>query len=733
MIKYSIIYVGVKNMVEDRIYPCYINGKLYFEKTDFDELLKEQAERIVESLEDILNDPKTALYKDEKFRAYIEDVKAGRIDKIFSPENQMYRTRFDYAVLKFGSYEFVQRLMINSDDEAREGYLRELDDRVYMIQNALLSFGYDRKTGIQTPDYTENLQKIYINFIENFAPQRLLSYTGENINFTMIEEMCLLKSVSNDTLEYLELYDHFMNLNNIYQIDKIKQVLDLYLKLITETDIKKQNELLEQIDSITRDGMNLHGSNIALLNLSNEKSPQTMNQMIDSILMTLGFYDYDERCDISQVVDLLIQKISCRYDGSKAERAKSVIDDNIVHKLVQLSRLSALPEEESKKINDFLDKYFGKDTIEEPDMSKFDRKIAEKEKFSPQEVLDFFGSVMKKSVRDREVPIKYIEFFIAKFVENDLSFTGNLTFSQRMMIMEQFGSYKSRQLVGDKNFITFSDNFIDVEKGKAIIGHHQKGFIKLRPIFYKNVTLTSVVNLVTTFHELRHDMQQQALDEEKFDHMTYMMQKEAIFKRLDHKFYSRNYDSMYEEVDAEYFAVKTVRSLLATLPFDEGFRESEAYSKIIGVLDEKSENIRKYFEKSRVKEVEDGKIADVEMAFDEVMVKHPDILEDIPILKMEYNDDGTRKPLKQIFEEFLVSMGEKENRIGNYDIYKHIFFSRAGIEPEQLDSLKQVQIPEDLPDSVKRAVTKLREIVVSREIPTQTIDEVEEKDDLELE
>ena len=392
-----------------------------------------------------------------------------------------------------------------------------------------------------------------------------------------------------------------------------------------------------------------------------------------------------------------------------------------------------MPEEEAKKINDFLDRYFGKDTIEEPDMSKFDKKIAEKEKFSPQEVLDFFGSVMKKSVRDREVPIKYIEFFIAKFVENDLSFTGNLTFSQRMMIMEQFGSYKSRQLVGDKNFITFSDNFIDVEKGKSIIGHHQKGFIKLRPIFYKNVTLTSIVNLVTTFHELRHDMQQQALDEEKFDHMTYMMQKEAIFKRLDHKFYSRNYDSMYEEVDAEYFAVKTVRSLLATLPFDEGFRESEEYSKIIGVLDEKSENIRKYFEKSKVKEVEDGKIADVEMAFDEVMVKHPDILEDIPILKIEYNDDGSRKPLKQIFEEFLVSMGEKENRIGNYDIYKHIFFSRAGIEPEQLDSLKQVQIPEDFPDSVKRAVTKLREIVVSREIPTQTIDEVEEKDDLELE
>ena len=127
----------------------------------------------------------------------------------------------------------------------------------------------------------------------------------------------------------------------------------------------------------------------------------------------------------------------------------------------------------------------------------------------------------------------------------------------------------------------------------------------------------------------------------------------------------------------------------------------------------------------------DRKTSEIKKCHD--LLEHPDILEDIPVLKIEYNDNGSRKPLKQIFEEFLVSMGEKENRIGNYDIYKHIFFSRAGIEPEQLESLKQVQIPEDLPDSVKRAVTKLREIVVSREIPTQTIDEVEEKDDLELE
>ena len=127
-------------MAKNRVFPCRINGKIYLQPVDFEEEIKIQVDQILQCLEEKLNTPTERFFHDEEFEKYIQDVKKGNIERILNPQNQLYRTQFDLAVLQFGSYEFVQSLFLINDENTKNNYLDELDVRIQKIQNSLITF-----------------------------------------------------------------------------------------------------------------------------------------------------------------------------------------------------------------------------------------------------------------------------------------------------------------------------------------------------------------------------------------------------------------------------------------------------------------------------------------------------------------------------------------------------------------------------------------------------------------
>ena len=694
-------------MVEDRLYPCTINGKYYAKPVDFDKLVSEQADKIIEDLESKLENSSSKVYHDEGFRQYIESVRNGDIEAILHPDNPFYKSQFELAVLEFGSYELVQRLLITSSDKEANDFLEELDQSVFRIQDALTTFCVEQRQqrGI---NYTKKMQKIYRNFLENFAPQRLPYYTEPPVNVKMLAGMMVLKEESLKSFmeaDATELVNLFSDFNNIYRLDVIIQLISLYQKLAVETDMVKQNELSIMIDNLTKNGISVSGNTQAIMNFVLPNSTQTMNQMIENFVFRPVYYHHSDKLDISEDFDTLLQK----YAGIKSFFTLDQIygNDSTFHKLLQLSRLNILPEKEKKKLNEYLDHEFGRKDIPDIDMTKFDQKIESREKFSSQEVMEFYQDVIQLTVKQGIMPAKYNEFLISKLLENNPEFIEALNDNQKEIIVEHFASMKSKQLFGDSNYITFSTHFFDHDGGMTL-GLHQPGLIKLRPIEAKNQSMTTLLNIITIFHELRHEQQQRSMDSQEYNHLIYMMEKERIFTSQSHSYYNKNYSTIYEELDAEHYALDRTLRFVKTLPLGREFHNSQNCQEMLRYVEARRDDTMQGFQRASTKEMKDGKIAEVEEAFDELIAQNPEVLKKKPIFRVEYNEDGTRKPVSQIFQEFINVMRFPKNRLGNYDLYKYVLLSRAGRDLEECIKLTEIDIPKDLTPSTRNALEKMR-------------------------
>lgn len=699
-------------MAEDRIFPCYINGKYYLEEVDFDELVKKQTNRIVKNLELQLTHPDSKFYGDEKWKNYIQEVKNGNIQEILNPPNNVFRDVFDIAVLNFGSYEFVKKFLSGSNLKSLSEYLQELDDMIVTIQNSISEYcmNKDEKTNM------ERMQNLYCNFLENFAPQRLLDYTKTPIQFDMIYSMCELKKQATENLENHKITKKLIEFDKRYHLDDIMKVLDLYQNLGKEKDKMQQKNIADKIDSITVKGISNYGNNNALIQLSLPLPCNTMNQIIDGIAIRAGKYNYSENLDIAYDFQIFLNKFSTYIQTCPKEELYTL---NItLHKLLKLADLEILPTKEQRQLIDFLENQSGRKEIGKIDMSKFDDKIARNETFSKKEVKEFFENVMKLTVKEANMPVPYNEFFIAKLIEDNHTFCEQLSNIQKEIILEYFASIKSKQLIGKKNYITFSNDFeADEEKGIAY-GTHQPGFVKLRHFFVKNQSISTVLYIITIFHELRHEKQKQNSDSQKYDHLTYINLKEDVLELEDKNYYDKNYFSIYSELDANYFALNMTLNFLNTLPLDEKFRNSNRCNEILKIIDKKLENVGSSFTNNR--EFKNEKMIDFEDAFDSVILEHKEILDLKPIFKVEYHKDGTRKSVKQIFEDFIDIIRVKENRLENYDLYKYILFSRAGKEIDECREVANIDIPENLTPSTRKVLELLKTTLLENKINPKT-------------
>lgn len=702
------------------------NGKFYNTEIDWNTEIELEEQDILDEVNHQITDTTSSIYGDTNFLKYVNDIfysKSG-IEK-FLNSSSIYKTRLELILLQFGSYEFIKessRVFQESSEDQKEKLLIELDKRINNIQSAILQNCKELKSEdfSQIINYTSKLEQVYLKYLENYAPQRMVQYTTAPINFTILENMQELKEESLNGTEMSEIADKLIDFNSMYDLENIIKIFNLYTLSQSATTEENRNDYFHQIDQITLGGVTAHGINKSLLNLANISCVMTFEKIADNIpyrINTLGEKKENLVEETIYLINILksLKNFYLQKGIYNQETLKKLLSESLfLNKILQISYLKILPENEQKKLDYEIENFFEKEDVDYPQMDKLDKSIEHKKEMDESEVLELFESSMIFMLKDGIIPTKYCEHLVGELLNSESILNIKLNDSQKQIIMENFARIKSKQLTNSENYITYSTELYNRNNGIGItVGEHMPGFIRLIPKICDDNTMNTILNIVTIYHELRHEQQKRSISSNEYNHLTYMMVKESAIRLMDYDFYSRNYDSMYEELDAEYFAIKNTIKFLTTLELGN-FRQDQKYITIMQTLEDKKTNIENRFLFAKTKNGKDGKNMQVEIFLDEKIKENPELLEKFPIFRIEYNEDGTRKSIEQIFTDFTIICREKNNRLGNYDLYKYILFSRVGKNWDECMEISDIEVPKDLSYATREALNKLKYAIVEK-------------------
>ena len=184
-----------------------------------------------------------------------------------------------------------------------------------------------------------------------------------------------------------------------------------------------------------------------------------------------------------------------------------------------------------------------------------------------------------------------------------------------------------------KNTVVFFDE--NLPKAGQAIGNSRFGSVCIQ--------LNTQKLDVTLFHETTHAIQNNDMFLfKKYRGNRYSMLKDHLiaFKAMDEETYGKNYPSLLFEEEAE----------------NEGHRLYYQYLKDTNSTEKTREEIEsgitKYSGEVHVKKTVliNGEERNKSQLFDELLIKDPSIIEEYPVLQVEYNSDGTKKTLVQLFD-----------------------------------------------------------------------------------
>lgn len=183
------------------------------------------------------------------------------------------------------------------------------------------------------------------------------------------------------------------------------------------------------------------------------------------------------------------------------------------------------------------------------------------------------------------------------------------------------------------------------------------------------------------FHEMQHAIQYDNMNKGNFDYLTYNFLKERIiYDEFDRDFYANNYRRIFIESDAR------KEMILGFLEFLNGLNP-----KFVEVIRDNVE--KRYIDESEKytiytdskKESFLGEI-DVSDYLGLFIRYNPEILKEYEILQTQYHQDGTRKDVQELLEDFKEA---KKNRVGvvnanNPNFTKEVYSLYYGLITEQI-------------------------------------------------
>ena len=170
----------------------------------------------------------------------------------------------------------------------------------------------------------------------------------------------------------------------------------------------------------------------------------------------------------------------------------------------------------------------------------------------------------------------------------------------------------------------------------------------------------------TMFHEIQHTIQYDNIRNGKIDYLTYNFIKEEVIGKYDKDFYGENYESIFMESDAR------KGEILGVLEFLNGLNSDFVKTISKNMENEyitESEEHTIYTDAKKKLSIGKDTFIDISEYVGLLIQNNPKILEENVILSIEYNQDGSKKDIQTVFQEFLEQKKEDSNYKDMYSIY----------------------------------------------------------------
>lgn len=648
--------------------------------------------------EDIpLNDLFMIMRLSLKKEIFSEDV----LKEIFlNPDglNNIFDLKFDIKqrtfilleLLENANYQYVEN---KCTPEIAERIFKDFDIRIQGFTEVLKDWRIAAKNpnvAISEASKTYNFEvvsKRYINFLRRYAIYRMPKYiedfsdtkTLESIDWVMQNKLDLADGES-------DLYDTASVFSYFLPTDKILKVIESYVN----QDGKEDDYLLEIVRA--------QDSQAYMINLVNSNCIKTVDAILQNLVTRCVNKNNDEHPNDEMIIQNYLEELSKKDD---IDFSNSILD-----KIQSLIKLDMLPESTKSFYENILNKISLK--IVYPNMDTYTEYLNNNLDMTDNIADEFINDILKVGFVDKEIPINYIEYIMKRLLDEDSYYSKTLSDSVVRKIYLEFARYRVKCTLGEKTIVLVNEDLSADTLGNSIYnGNDNINVIELS----KKISVLEPMEVISTvFHEINHLKKNENKTNGRYDYFTYLIKKEDILKSKDPLFYNRNYKYMYDEISAEMYGLQMAINFVKSLLSEEDLKKPEISSTIKRYEEELRKTINLENEASYKIDSSGRKRLMADM-FDEALQSDLSIIEENPIFKIEYNDDGSKKGLTEIFKEYLLICRDKENRLYNYDLYRNILIQRSLTKEEQ-EELESIELPEDLSGITRKIITDLREKIL---------------------
>lgn len=512
------------------------------------------------------------------------------------------------------------------------------------------------------------------------------------------QEVCndnIIQSFWNGKIKNLQIINYLFSHNNNKDLKERKGIKAG--QVIDYDEVFKY--LLEQ------EGWNGKDFYIELLNHFNRVgiSQENIDEILKSIIPIIGVYDAAEFLNNidqwpqiknnSYLMELLKNEEKRITEGSTIDIPFSYALKNIANmseemkqNLITLVHSNFYKEEEKRILIEKLKQHGIIHDISEEKQIKFEEN----------DTLEETISKAKLSYENRQVmPIDVAKKILKLHSKKELSLDEELLKPCVVSIISNFLKQKGIDI---KSNVFFGKN-----KNINGVNSEKTGFngIWINNDLIKNYIENGDMHLfITMFHEMRHSVQNQNIENGNIDYLTYNFIKENIIRKRDPDFYNFNYKKMFIEADARQYGIIDALNFLKEIDIlmYEDFKKY--YEELTNELnnsnidqDSNKENPFRTKEKINISDY-----------LGRMIKNNPAILNEYNgILKIEYNLDGSTKDIATMLKEYrnLGEMNEQERK-NYYSIYYGIISRKI---------TKDLELPEDVEADLTEFIKEKKELI----------------------
>ena len=647
------------------------------------------------SLNDLFMIMKLSLKKDVFSIDFLKGifVNSDGLNNIFETKmSQKQRTFILLELLENANYQYIEE---KCSSDIAEKILRDFDIKIQGFTEILKEW----RKAVKNPNIAitdasrmynfEKILKRYSNFLNCYANCRVEKYISMSDRKTLEAIDWIVQNKLELTDGTFFIYDDAMLFDYFYPTDKLLKLIDSYER----KDEKEDDYLVELV--------NLNDSKPFMIELVNANCPKTVEAILQNLIVRSFNKNSDRHPNDEQIILNYLQGILINENID--------FSDRILDKIQTLVKQNILPEDFKEACEKIINEKINSITC--PDMKEYEEYLSNNLDM-PEDVADrFIQDIMKFGFVNKKIPIEYVEYVIKRLFDETSYYSTQLSDNIVQKIYLEFARYRAQITLKENTVVLINEELSSDTLGNSI--YNGNGDSNLIELSEKISVLESINIIITVFHEIDHLKKSENRAKGEYDYFAYLIKKEGIIKSKDLLFYERNYRYMYEELCAEFYGLSMALNFVKSLFSEEDLKKAEIADAI-----KKCENELKIMidlrSKAEYKIDKNGQKRLVSEMFDETIKEDLSIIEKNPIFKIEYNDDGSKKGLVEIFKEYLLVCRDREHKLLNFDLYRNILLSRTPTN-EEIEQLQALTLPDDLSDITKKILNDLKNRILGKD------------------